>query len=963
MLYHVTPTDFSSLKYQYFGNLLSSNEQIMEVPVVLYILLATIINSALGQQPIIETQLYHNITDPFFKPFPEAGSKSDYFTWANVRNGLLDAQEEVCKASRLCNPKGPKPIGLDSCNRCEACFCDDVCHIYGDCCLDKIIDEHLMDKQVLETHHVLGPEISECMDLRAKRGKYMSPKHLYQQRLISRCPANFEDPMVISDCENSGPINARVLSLDITPEQLSQNWPVASSRSSLFYKNRACAKCHSDDDEDTMVFWQLKLSYDVMPQLPPSADPRTLLEAFLKDPTVEVSFSAPNGTVPRHCQYILEQESLEGSQCNKTGLRFMYDPVLWKSCEIFPTFFRVDQKLFPNLFCYWCQNDLQPWLANLCGREILFPFFVVLSPDAIESVKKIRQTFDCQCRPGFMYDPYKDDCRKLHCSTGRKLSEFECVSTVDSGDGLKYSISLTMTSQQPLSDATNFIYPPNPGVFQEVAEFLKSSLTSTLFEDSRLVSYENFIVHARQLLGQEQLKISVYAEMRIKSAESQEDLENRLLSLHNYTWTLHLPDQSEETSLTSVLIKSPKVENILSVPKDFVTIRFEEHFANNVFAMRNAFIFAFQNDDFSQRNTMVPAFNPETPIVRPYAEVKNTLICPHFIFELANTSDVMIKTRNNGSSQWPYTDEVLVHVSSDVELTTLDFAYADGGLVIVCVDKIREIMKTKYQEHRSGIDSVDVFGTGLVLTSHVCLGISVVCLTLTLLTYCLFPSLRTLPGKSTMGLVGALLLAIVLFLAGGFIRESSVECQVIGVLTHFFLLSAFVWMFVCTVHMYGVFSNVLKHTPSGESGDARRFALYSVISVIVPGIIVSSTIITNYALTSSSDSNDASGDSSSNTTSSNGEIDSVFYSCSSNATVRIGYGDGICYLSNKLSLLLSAALPITLLCTANLVMFILTMLAFRSLSKQEKVARKEEKGHLVIYIKLSTLTGEQLKWA
>ena len=245
------------------------------------------------------------------------------------------------------------------------------------------------------------------MDVRVKAHRIDSNSEFSQHRLISKCPDKWPDPILRSECEDTGPINARVLRRDITLEQLSQNWPVASNRTSVFYKNRACASCHGDAEEGSLIFWKLKLSYEDFPELGPSAEPRVLLEAFLKDSSTEVSFTVPDGMDARPCQFVLVKHSDIIGKCNMTGFRYLYDPVLWKSCELFPTLFKVFGDYFANMFCYWCQYDDKMPASSTCYSGIPFPFFVILSPDAVQSIHDARQNFDCRCRDGFLYDPYK----------------------------------------------------------------------------------------------------------------------------------------------------------------------------------------------------------------------------------------------------------------------------------------------------------------------------------------------------------------------------------------------------------------------------------------------------------------------------------------------------------------------------------------------------------------------------
>ncbi|KAK3793227.1 hypothetical protein RRG08_003607 [Elysia crispata] len=446
-----------------------------------------------------EIHFYQNVSNPFFKPAPISGTAKYLLLWADVRTAILEAHEEVCGETRLCTSKEDDKLSRSKCSVCETCFCDDMCQHYGDCCIDKIIDDHLLDEPVYLTDKVPGPLYSECMDVRVKAHRIDSNSEFSQHRLISKCPDKWPDPILRSECEDTGPINARVLRRDITLEQLSQNWPVASNRTSVFYKNRACASCHGDAEEGSLIFWKLKLSYEDFPELGPSAEPRVLLEAFLKDSSTEVSFTVPDGMDARPCQFVLVKHSDIIGKCNMTGFRYLYDPVLWKSCELFPTLFKVFGDYFANMFCYWCQYDDKMPASSTCYSGIPFPFFVILSPDAVQSIHDARQNFDCRCRDGFLYDPYKVSCRRLHCATGKTLRNGECLSSVDVGKGQYYSLSLTMTSRWPVEDMSDPVYPSNMETFLKITELLKSTVARTLFTKEQDVNLDTFFIHISQV--------------------------------------------------------------------------------------------------------------------------------------------------------------------------------------------------------------------------------------------------------------------------------------------------------------------------------------------------------------------------------------------------------------------------------------------------------------------------------
>ncbi|KAK3782234.1 hypothetical protein RRG08_048692 [Elysia crispata] len=108
-----------------------------------------------------EIQFYQNVSNPFFKPAPISGSAKYLLLWADVRTATLETHGEVCGETRLCTSKGYDQLSRSKCSGDKMCFCGDMCHLIGDCCLDKIIDDYLLDQSVnftdkLKCEHALS---------------------------------------------------------------------------------------------------------------------------------------------------------------------------------------------------------------------------------------------------------------------------------------------------------------------------------------------------------------------------------------------------------------------------------------------------------------------------------------------------------------------------------------------------------------------------------------------------------------------------------------------------------------------------------------------------------------------------------------------------------------------------------------------------------------------------------------
>ncbi|XP_076453455.1 latrophilin receptor-like protein A [Babylonia areolata] len=272
---------------------------------------------------------------------------------------------------------------------------------------------------------------------------------------------------------------------------------------------------------------------------------------------------------------------------------------------------------------------------------------------------------------------------------------------------------------------------------------------------------------------------------------------------------------------------------------------------------------------------------------------------------------------------------------------TISFQFVELGqddVVMVCVDQL-------YAKHSRLSSSPLVlekfFSTEMIYASVACQSLSVVGLFLVLLTYCLFAELRSLPGKNTMGLVTSLLVAMLLFEVGVARVEILALCTLLGVLIHFALLSAFTWMVICSLHMYRVFAHVLasRHHLQSDSNQqqSRLFVKHVLLSLLVPAVIVGATLAGNWLAYRQ------------------GWV--CVWPELAEGEVYVGYGRGICYVSNTPSLIAASVVPVCLAVGVNALLFLLTVVRLRHLNHEAKLATQGQRRQLGLYVRMSTLTG------
>ncbi|KAH9496884.1 hypothetical protein Btru_010079 [Bulinus truncatus] len=238
----------------------------------------------------------------------------------------------------------------------------------------------------------------------------------------------------------------------------------------------------------------------------------------------------------------------------------------------------------------------------------------------------------------------------------------------------------------------------------------------------------------------------------------------------------------------------------------------------------------------------------------------------------------------------------------------------------ICEEKFRRITK----------ESESFLGIILYYFQVVCLSVSVACLIVTLVTYFLFTSLRSLPGLNNISLCVSMstaqtsLLVTVEYGVEGHLTSGI--CLFNAILLHFSWLASFAWMSACCIHMYLVFTSFNLHNNVGTS-DRRRHFWYCLYGYGIPALIVILTFVINVTVTSGA---------------------------------SVGYDDDICFLDTHTSVLtvvMSLLVPLCVMVISNGVLFTLTLREMVSAAQVQKSAIVKERRGLVTYVKLSSLTG------
>ena len=173
-----------------------------------------------------------------------------------------------------------------------------------------------------------------------------------------------------------------------------------------------------------------------------------------------------------------------------------------------------------------------------------------------------------------------------------------------------------------------------------------------------------------------------------------------------------------------------------------------------------------------------------------------------------------------------------------------------------------------------------------IILSIVCCTVSLLCLLLSFVTFCLFPRLRTVPGRNNMAFILSLIIAQTLFLISSFghLKGGSNACKLVGLLTHFSWLVTVFWMNVCTFHVFMVFTGMNRPVGSGR----KTFLTYSSYTVVLSALPVLTNILVSTL---------AMGD--------------------------FGYGNPSCYISSEEMVGFTFGIPVGFVIITNLIMFLI----------------------------------------
>lgn len=134
-------------------------------------------------------------------------------------------------------------------------------------------------------------------------------------------------------CDESGEIDDDAGSPNKTYEDLITNWPVASSASSVFYKNKACAQCHGENLDD-LVDFDLNINCDSFVIPSSSLTPIELFNLANRETVTykcKIEFEVPESFSHRRCK-VSRVTGRAVSTCERPAVT-LHERIIERACN------------------------------------------------------------------------------------------------------------------------------------------------------------------------------------------------------------------------------------------------------------------------------------------------------------------------------------------------------------------------------------------------------------------------------------------------------------------------------------------------------------------------------------------------------------------------------------------------------------------------------------------------------
>ncbi|XP_069127594.1 uncharacterized protein [Argopecten irradians] len=776
---------------------------------------------------------------------------------------LIMEQLVYCGSLYLCGSIDPNGTSSYCCAHCS---CDDTCKIAGNCCLDKALEEDSVD--------ILSRKGSSCVLPQLKPFEENGLNSDYRYQMVGLCHKTFLNETVKTKCESENFLSTNV------PDLL----PVTSVKTNETYINRYCANCNWEQDKD-LIYWQTSFkcrSNFVFPH-----KPRELFNFIVNEDGCNMFYLPPDNVASFTC----EVDRYMYKECNVTGAWQEFNSDVDWACRHYDNVYTHIHEYYKNVFCYICNAyfltppycPMQPNPPSISTDELvsfaaLFNFVdnsPKIQPSQIQNTCLIEQRFDM----------HKNVCREITCSPPFRYSDGVCKNAFSRVASQKYEMFLRFNKSS--SYYTNCDTCPRLTPLL-IREYVRSHLITMGYYGHtcglNVLSFNKNCSQERDDTGY----FVLHVEFFVREFHDPMEMARNLIDTSAFRF------KSSKGASTCIELQ-PEVIGGRFYPPDAAEYNDYVYPSDRIYTDPYSGIQMILETDYES------GYCPFKPWV---SQLVTTFLCPHVNIS-SDDYNITINNYNRLCLDTPH------RCFQPEEYILPD----DLPYVLVCADKYFASEPPGYKVPKEDL--------GKVLVSFVSSCLSVLCLIITMVTYTLFPVLRTLPGLYTMALCATLIVAHTLFTFGAGAVNIKILCEVFGIVIHLTMLASVFLMNVCSIHMFRVFNHLDRQYVLTVEEKRRHFVIslvysYGASAVFVLGRIVYSVVTTG----------------------------------------MLGYGIRICFINNTNALLFSFTLPVMVLVLANIVMFIMVVIKVSRLPNMSTSSScRHQQKRFLVYVKLSSLTG------
>ena len=728
-----------------------------------------------------------------------------------VGNGAISAP--ICR---------DRYASCSSCTTTEAalCSCTDLCHYFDDCCLGD-----LPDCKVVHHDHPIIPYQPSDFECIIPEVGINAPA--YGVWMVSTCHPSFDDEGVIRMC------------LEVNENDSLTSLPVLDYNG-VNFRNIFCALCNHRNIHD-LTPWIVDYECQAFPPKP-DLPANEVLVFFTWTCFTAYRSPVPDDILHRRC---LKLDAIDESQCHPSHPTYSY-------CMSYVAHVVADidsqMTFFKNPHCLMCYLNLNTlnsteyedmicdteyfpgytqfdMMLLLPGRPLtgrFLPFSVLFDFGAMsrvrvnldEYIEIIDQHFEC--RRGEVYDPYLDICRSLECPPGMKLADNQCeyssssnITCLHAHDNINFRIKVSFRNESSGNST------PFHALIPEVFGSLVSNLSHEWYIPKE-TSSSKYTLISSALIDKERIQ-DVVKRLEYTLNDYNEDFGQ--CNISEVVLFIECGSHGNSTICEdgwtpgSITTNSAQRMNLSSDGIFNASSAFRSHIQYN----RN-------NDDFFTKT-----------IVQHFCKKRyEQLVCPlnsfnRSLFKTLNSSDGWLEFIPNGKLLGPH--EYIIQASGEIHMcsrNTSNRARTFGG------NRNPRIRQKRI-----------LFSLGQTVLSIIGAIFSLLGCFITLITICAFKSLQNRISPVLGNFIVSLVLAHVLFLAGGDQTQNPTACAIVAMFLHYLWLSSFAWMNILGFDLFVTFG-----TPC-ETSDVvpvqrisrQMLFMYLIYGWGSPLLLVGSTIV------------------------------------------------------------------------------------------------------------------------